>query len=299
MKTTTLIIILLPLFISAQTTTPDVITSSGAYFSNTNGSLSWTLGELATETFSNGGNTLTQGFQQPVSVSITGVNLDLLVYLEGPFNGTEMNTDLTGLPDPVDGFPLSQPYNTSPWNYAGTESVSSIPNSNVVDWVLIELRDAASASAALPADIIGTQAAFLLKDGSVVGTDGSSILYYNVTVNHDLFVVIWHRNHLGVLSANALSQTGGVFNYDFSSAVTQVYNGGAGYKEIATGKYGMVAGDANGSGELNTSDHNLWKTNAGKKGYLSSDYDMDAQANNPDKNDYYIPNINYESQIPD
>jgi hypothetical protein len=296
MKTVLLILIaFLPVVVAAQTTSPDVVSSSGAYFSNANASLSWTLGELATETLANGGNILTQGFQQPVPVSITGINLDLLVYLEGPFNGTQMGNAL----NTQNQIPLAQPYNTAPWNYSGAESVGSIPNNNVVDWVLIELRDATSASSAIPTSSIGTQAAFLLKDGSVVATDGGSILNFNVTVNHDLFVVVWHRNHLGVLSANALSQTGGVFNYDFSTSLAQVYNGGAGYKEISTGVYGMVAGDANGSGELNAADNNLWKTNAGKNGYLPTDYNMDVQANNLDKNDYYVPNINYESQVPD
>jgi hypothetical protein len=296
MKTALLILIaFLPIIVSAQTTSPDVVTSSGAYFSNANASLSWTLGELATETFANGGNILTQGFQQPVSVSITGIDLNLLVYLEGPFNGTQMDNVLNA----NNQIPLAQPYNVAPWNYAGSESVGSIPNSDVVDWVLIELRDATSASSAIPTSIIGTQAAFLLKDGSVVTTDGGSILNFNVTLNHDLYVVVWHRNHLGILSANAISQSGGVFNYDFSTSLAQVYNGGVGYKEISTGVYGMVAGDANGSGELNAADNNLWKTNAGKNGYLPTDYNMDVQANNPDKNDYFVPNINYESQVPD
>ncbi len=37
--------------------------------------------------------------------------------------------------------PLSQPYNTPPWNYTGDESVISIPNADVVDWLLLELRE--------------------------------------------------------------------------------------------------------------------------------------------------------------
>ena len=59
------------------------------------------------------------------------LDLDLTVFLEGPFNGTTMKTDLTGLTD----FPLNQPYNTAPWNYTGTESVVSLP-ALAVDWVL-------------------------------------------------------------------------------------------------------------------------------------------------------------------
>ena len=37
--------------------------------------------------------------------------------------------------------PTTQPYNIAPWNYTGTESVTTIPNSNVIDWVLVELRE--------------------------------------------------------------------------------------------------------------------------------------------------------------
>jgi len=51
--------------VKAQTTKPDIITTTGDYFSNvTTGSLSWTLGEPVIETYSGGGNILTQGFQQ-------------------------------------------------------------------------------------------------------------------------------------------------------------------------------------------------------------------------------------------
>jgi len=50
-------------FVKAQINTPDVIASSGGYFVQNNGSISWTLGEIVTEKSSN--NTiLTQGFQQ-------------------------------------------------------------------------------------------------------------------------------------------------------------------------------------------------------------------------------------------
>jgi hypothetical protein len=48
----------------SQTLAPTVYASAGDYFVGSNGSLSWTLGEAVIETFSNDGNTLTQGFQQ-------------------------------------------------------------------------------------------------------------------------------------------------------------------------------------------------------------------------------------------
>ena len=52
--------------LSAQMLTPTVISSTGGFSSNANGSLSYTVGEMTmVQTFSANGNILTQGFQQP------------------------------------------------------------------------------------------------------------------------------------------------------------------------------------------------------------------------------------------
>lgn len=59
-------------FSKAQSLTPDVIASSGNYFSSASGSIAWTLGETMIETYSSFGNFLTQGFHQPFSIS-TGI----------------------------------------------------------------------------------------------------------------------------------------------------------------------------------------------------------------------------------
>ena len=139
--------------------------------------------------------------------------------------------------------PLSQPYNTAPWNYDGTESVVSIPNPDVVDWILVEFRDATDAASAIGASTIERQAAFLLRDGSVVGTDGVTHIQFKGAVTEQLFAVVLHRNHVGVMSANPLTVTEGVYTYDFTSSIDQVYGGGAGYKSIAPGIYGMAGGD--------------------------------------------------------
>ena len=57
----------------AQSGKHDVIASSGEFFSNSSSSISWTLGECVTETFTATGNTLTQGFQQS-GYLITSIN---------------------------------------------------------------------------------------------------------------------------------------------------------------------------------------------------------------------------------
>lgn len=57
-----------------------VVSSAGNFYSNTSGSVSWTLGELAVETLSTANNILTQGFQQS-RLTITGIgDLPILDY---------------------------------------------------------------------------------------------------------------------------------------------------------------------------------------------------------------------------
>lgn len=231
-----------------------------------------------------------------VSDNSSDINLNLKVYLEGPYSGTQMSTELntSGV------IPLTQPFNTTPWNYPGTEVVTTIPNGDVVDWVLVELRDAITASSATTATTIARQAAFLLSDGSVVGLDGLSILQFNKSLLHQLFVVIWHRNHLSVMSANPLNWVNHVYAYDFGTSSTQVYGDLAGHKEIAPNMWGMIAGDSDGNGIINNDDRIVnWVDEAGQAGYKTSDFNFDNEINNPDKNDYLVPNLLKSSQIPE
>jgi len=63
--------LLLALSSTAQTTSPQVFTTSGGTGSSADARLSWTIGETITSTGVNGATTLTQGFQQPeLSVAI-------------------------------------------------------------------------------------------------------------------------------------------------------------------------------------------------------------------------------------
>lgn len=227
---------------------------------------------------------------------VSQMGLDLTVFPEGPFNGSLLSTTLnaSGL------LPLSQPYNVAPWNYAGTESVAAIPNASVVDWVLIELRDAADAASATPATRISRQAAFLLNDGSVVGLDGVSGLIFNGTINQQLFAVILHRNHLGVISANGLQPSGGILTWNFTSGAGQAYGGTAAQNEITAGIWGMISGDNNGDGYIDSFDKSLdWDSNAGTAGLKSGDLNLDGQVNNEDKDDFWFPNQGKGTFIPE
>jgi hypothetical protein len=78
MKKTTVFISLVTLSLnsSAQTLTPPTVSGGGAYYQQGSYSLSVTMGELmAVQTLSSGGVFLTQGFQQPVSLTALPVSL--------------------------------------------------------------------------------------------------------------------------------------------------------------------------------------------------------------------------------
>jgi hypothetical protein len=213
----------------------------------------------------------------------------LTACLEGPFSGANMSTGLSS------ELPLSQPYNTPPWNYNGTENAATLP-ANVVDWVLVELRDTTNAEFATEDATVNRQAALLLDNGSVVGTDGYSNLQFSNSISHQLYVVILHRNHLGVLSANPLLQNNDVYTYDFTTGISQAYNSG---QKNVNDKAVLFGGDANSDGQINQADMTVWKSQAGSIGYKSADFDMNSQVDNKDKNQKLIHNFGEESQVPD
>jgi regulation of enolase protein 1 (concanavalin A-like superfamily) len=223
-------------------------------------------------------------------------SLDLKVYLEGPFSTTGMNTDL----NTNNLLPFQQPYNIYPWYYNGTENVSVIPNADIVDWVLIELRDTTAVELASSESMITRQVAFLLKDGSIVRMDGTSRLQFNNLIEHQLYVVAWQRNHLGVLSANALTGINDIYYYDFTSYENRVYGGNLGHKEISPGIWGLISGDGNCDGQINMLDlSTIWSMQAGQSTYELGDFNMDGNIDNKDKNDIFILNEGYSSQVPD
>lgn len=161
--------------------------------------------------------------------------------------------------------PLSQPYNTAAFNnYAGTESVVAMPNANVVDWVLLELRKPASGLPvdAVPGTIIGRKAVFLLSNGAIVDLDGVTPAGFDISKQGAAFVVVRHRNHLAAMSNSIPSNDLGTFTNDFSvlansyknpsatsDATSQLTPTGAG-----STRWGLWPGDVNASRTITNSD---------------------------------------------
>lgn len=177
--------------------------------------------------------------------------------LRGPWNGsTAMNTSLLS----AGIIPLSQPYNVTPFNYTGSESVASIP-ANVVDWVLIEHRKPITGlpTDALISTITGREAGFLLSNGTVVELDGVTPISIPITKQGTSFIVIRHRNHLGILSNSIASNATGTFTNDFTVLANSYKPIGSPSDPVvllagAGSKYGLWAGDATKNGAIQAGD---------------------------------------------
>jgi hypothetical protein len=88
--------------------------------------------------------------------------------------------------------------------------------------------------------------------------------------------------------------------YDFTTAQQMAY-GSNPMKELASGIYGMIAGDGNADGEINDTDRNVvWRFQNGtayQYGKLA-DFNFDGGIDALDMNLKWRPNINRSTQVP-
>ncbi|MCD4746351.1 MAG: lamin tail domain-containing protein [Bacteroidales bacterium] len=235
-----------------------------------------------------------------------GITVNLTVFLEGTYNPLldgAMETHLL-----TNGYlPLTQPYNpilpyygnlNPVWLYAGTENVAAIP-ANVVDWVMVELRDAPDAASATSATIIAQKALFVLSNGSVVDLDGTTVPNFGALIMTDgLFAVIYHRNHLAVINPDPLVDLGGG-NYAHSFTTGLNYGGALGQTEVEAGVWAMFSSDGNADKQVSNADKlDVWETDSGGSGYKGGDFSLNGQCNNQDKVDYWSHNTGAGSQVP-
>lgn len=204
-------------------------------------------------------------------------------FLEGPYSGGSMSIALN-----TSGYiPSTQPFNTSPWNYTGTESVASIPT-GVVDWTLIELRSTTTT-------VVARRAAFIKSDGSLVDLNGTSQLSFAGVSLGNYYVVIYHRNHLAVMTANTVNLSNNPTLYDLTLSQTQAY--GTNPMKDFGGVYGLFTGDTDGSGTVNANDRSNTWNQRNLSGYNGSDVDLSGTVNASDRSTVWN-NRNIGTQVP-
>ena len=188
-------------------------------------------------------------------------------YLQGCFNSNEMYSALN---DSL-LIPANQPYNSSPWNYDGNESV--IPPEGAVDWILLELRSNVNSNST-----VGRRAAFIMNDGLIVDLDGLNPVSFPLVPSGDYYIVVKHRNHLSIMSANKVALSPNYTFYDFTSSQNKAY-GNQPMVLLTNQKYGMYSGDGDSNGVINVMDYGTVGNNLFQTGYLQGDLDMSGTVN--------------------
>src|SRR5699024_9157829 len=108
------------------------------------------------------------------------------------------------------------PYNNATYNYNGAEVITDPTvldekgDASIVDWVLLELRDAGDSS-----QILARRAALVQRNGTIVATDGGSCVRFDGMTPGNYYLAVRHRNHLGAMSAAAIDMTSGAAEFDF------------------------------------------------------------------------------------
>lgn len=221
------------------------------------------------------------GYPVPVQVC-----LDARVLLEGPYRHGTMATDLARRRLIPSTPPNIYPYNRDP-NRATINTVTI--DSNIVDWVLIELRPS-------PASLQRIYRTALLRaDGALVDVDGVSRVCFDPSVDTTTYyVAIHHRNHLAIMTANPLRLVSDEQPAQFLtlSTASAILGGAAALKPIDYTPtdgviFGMVAGDVNGDGAVDINDRAdydaIWN-GCVEEGYLNRDTDMSGIVTTRDAN---------------
>lgn len=187
-----------------------------------------------------------------------GLKVEPVVFLQGAFSGTQMNDALRS----NGAIPVTEPYSALGYMQQGSGGETIEPsvlavtgNDAIVDWLFLELRDGADSSI-----VVRTQPALLQVDGDVVGLDGQSPVTFAGLGSDDYFLVVKHRNHLGVRTASAVSLSRTSTPYDFSTGLGQVWNSATIINApmedlLGDGSvFGLFTGDINGDQFINATD---------------------------------------------
>ncbi|MBK9074872.1 MAG: hypothetical protein IPL77_07790 [Flavobacteriales bacterium] len=210
----------------------------------------------------------------------------LRVMLDGPFNAGVMENQLRQ----ESLIPLTEPFTALGYTHTGggggevatasifIASYDGTPTSQVVDWVLIEYRDAMD-----PSVVVGSVSALVLGDGLVRYPNWKSLPTFAPDPNGSYYVAVRHRNHLGVMTAQPVDFSKSPY-IDFSAIDTPVYGNNA--RKTNSGMGTLRSGDVNFDGQVkyaggsNDRDPILVRIGgtvptASTSGYFAEDVNMD------------------------
>ncbi|MEL6591471.1 MAG: hypothetical protein AAFQ68_15380, partial [Bacteroidota bacterium] len=138
--------------------------------------------------------------------------------------------------------------------YVGQQSIeaevlSQSGSEAIVDWVMLELRDATDST------VKAQKAALIRRDGQIVDVDSRTMVLFfaneitGYQASESYFLGVSHRNHLGIMTDSLRAFANGEESVDFSLGIG-VW-GSHPQKNLSPGTFGLWGGDVNGDGELN------------------------------------------------
>ncbi|HMR92839.1 MAG TPA: hypothetical protein PKC69_11010, partial [Chitinophagaceae bacterium] len=137
----------------------------------------------------------------------------------------------------------------------GAVIFGSHAENSVVDWVLLEIRNAAALG-----QVLSTRAALIQRDGDIVDLDGVSPVFFSDLEPGDFYVSVKHRNHLGVMTGTAVTLDENplaVIDFTTMSNGTVAGSGTAGRSwgnnaqaEVTAGVFALFGGNANANSNI-------------------------------------------------
>ncbi len=297
-------------------TTPVVSPSNGTLIIQSNGNIDYTPNSnfVGTDSFTyevcdSGTPIMCDTETVTIIIEPDCINIELAAWLEGAYISTlgEMRNTLAATRKLLPGqtpasnlaspTPAGQPYSAAPWNYAGTEGAAWTDanyTGDETDWVLVSFRTGIAKNTE-----VGMTAALLMKDGNITFPDRCAL---TSTVASPLYIVVEHRNHIGIMTPQPVDVIGSTLTYDFRVADSYRDPTSFGQKQISTGEWTMYAGDADQSDfpsfDIQGTDKTIWFDNNGIFDYyFSPDFNLDGDINGQDKS-LWFENNGISSRVP-
>jgi hypothetical protein len=140
-------------------------------------------------------------------------------------------------------FPTTEPYTALGFTSVqvggpiASGVLSTTGNDAIVDWVLLEVRNATT-----PATVVYRRAALIQRDGDIVDVDGSTPIYVWSLARDNYHVAVRHRNHLGAMTASSQFLGNAPSLIDFRSVATYS-TGPAAQRVLEAGVNGLWEGN--------------------------------------------------------
>ena len=172
--------------------------------------------------------------------SLCSIIFQPVVYLQGAFlnngNSIFMKDDLRA----NDLIPMVSPYDGV--TTLNTDLLIETDEEGIVDWVLVELRDANDNT-----NIVYSGSFLLQREGSVISPSSSSAIQIDIP-GGNYYVAVKHRNHLGIMTANPIALDGlANTRIKFSSGEEPTYGTNAQTSfGVPDEKFAMWTGNVNG-----------------------------------------------------